>query len=94
MRESDRIIVAFSSVAMNLPSSYTIAWSKEQHPEQLPILYAGVATSAVTILGAVLGDRYHGDRLMWAGLVASIGLFSYVTFFYKPTLTVLPGASP
>lgn len=81
MKESDRIIVAFSSVAMNLPSSFTIAWSKEQHPEQLPILYAGVGTSAVTVAGAVLGN----DKLMWVGLVSSIGLFGYVTFFYKPT---------
>lgn len=82
MKESDRIIVAFSSVAMNLPSSFTIAWSKEQHPEQLPILYAGVATSALTVLGAVVGN----DKLMWGGLVASIGLFGYVTFIYKPTV--------
>lgn len=80
MKESDRIIIAFSSVAMNLPSSFTIAWSKEQHPEQLPILYAGVGTSALTVLGAVLGK----DKVMWAGLLASMGLFGYVTFVYKP----------
>lgn len=84
MRETDRILIALTSLALNAPSTYTIAWSKGQHPEQMPILYAGVATSALTVGGAILGDRYHGDKIMWIGLLSTIGLFSYITFVYVP----------
>lgn len=84
MRETDRILIALTSLALNAPSTYTIAWSKGQHPEQMPILYAGVATSALTVGGAILGDRHHGDKIMWIGLLSTIGLFSYITFVYVP----------
>lgn len=84
MRETDRILIALTSLALNAPSTYTIAWSKGQHPEQMPILYAGIATSAATVGGAILGDRWHGDKIMWGGLIATIGLFSYITFIYVP----------
>lgn len=84
MRETDRILIGLTSVALNAPSSYTIAWSKEQHPEQLPILYAGIATSAMTVGGAILGEKFYGDKVMWLGLIATIGLFGYVAFVYKP----------
>lgn len=88
MRETDRVLIGLTSLALNAPSTYTIAWSKEQHPEQLPILYAGVTTSALTVGGAILGDRFHGDKIMILGLVATITLFGWVTFFYKPPTTV------
>lgn len=84
MRETDRILIGLTSVALNAPSTYTIAWSKAQHPEQVPILYAGIATSALTVGGAILGDKFHGDKLMWLGLVSTLLLFGYVTFVYQP----------
>jgi hypothetical protein len=84
MRETDRILIALTALALNAPSTYTIAWSKGQHPEQIPILYAGIATSAATVGGAILGDKYHGDKIMWLGLLGTLGLFTYVTFVYKP----------
>lgn len=80
--ETDRILIALTSLALNAPSTYTIAWSKEEHADQLPILYAGIATSAATVLGAILGDKYHGDKIMWGGLFSTLALFGYVTFFY------------
>jgi len=82
--ETDRIIIALTSLALNAPSTYTIAWSKEQHAEQLPILYAGIGTSIATVIGAIFGHKDWGNALMWAGLFATFGLFSYVAFFYKP----------
>ena len=84
MRETDRILIGLTSVALNAPSTYTIAWSKGQHPEQVPILYAGILTSALTVGGAILGDRWHGDKLMWLGLISTICLFGYITFVYQP----------
>jgi len=54
----------------------------------MPILYAGIATSAATVIGAILGKKWHGDTIMWGGLVGTLGLFSYVTFIYNPTNTV------
>lgn len=80
----DRAIIAVSTLALNCPSTFTIAWSKEQHKEELPILYAGIATSAITVLGAILGEKYYGDKIMWGGLLSTIGLFTYVVFFHKP----------
>lgn len=80
----ERVIVALTALALNAPSTYTIAWSKEQHKEELPILYAGIATSGVTVLGALLGDRYQGSKIMWGGLVTTLALFVYVAFFYQP----------
>lgn len=82
--DTDRILIALTSLALNAPSTFTIAWSKEQHKEELPILYTGIATSAATVSGAILGDKYHGNTIMWAGLLATLGLFSYVAFIYKP----------
>lgn len=84
MREIDRVIVATSSLALTAPSAFTIGWSKEQHPEQMPILYAGIGASALTVLGAILGDRHHGNAIMWVGVGATVALFGYVTFVYKP----------
>lgn len=81
---TDRVLIALTALALNCPSTFTIAWSKEQHKEEMPILYAGIGTSAATVLGAILGDKWGGDKLMWAGLLATLGLFGYVAFFYKP----------
>ena len=80
----ERAIVALTSLALNCPSTFTIAWSKEEHKEELPVLYAGIVTSLVTVLGALLGKRYHGMEIMWGGLAATMGLFTYVVFCYKP----------
>jgi hypothetical protein len=80
----ERVIVAVSALALNCPSTFTIAWSKEEHSEELPVLYAGIITSAVTVAGAILGDKWHGTEIMWGGLLATLGLFGYIVFFYKP----------
>lgn len=80
----ERAIVAFTALALNCPSTFTIAWSKEEHKEELPVLYAGIATSLMTVLGAILGKKWHGTEIMWSGLAATMGLFSYVVFCYKP----------
>lgn len=82
--ETDRILIALTSLALNAPSTYTIAWSKETHASELPILYAGIGTSAATVAGAILGRKWHGDKIMWAGLIATMALFGYVAFVYKP----------
>ena len=87
----ERVIVALTALALNAPSTYTIAWSKGQHPDELPILYAGIATSGITVLGAVLGDRYCGNKIMWGGLVGTLALFAYVAFWYKPQSTTPQG---
>jgi|GEM_PF-5074243 len=81
---TDRVLIALTALALNCPSTFTIAWSKEQHKEEMPILYAGIATSAATVLGAIMGPKHHGDKIMWTGLLATMGLFSYVSFVYKP----------
>ena len=90
IRDTDRILIALTSLALNAPSTYTIAWSKEQHPEQVPILYAGIGTSAATVLGAMLGEKWHGDKLMWLGLLATLALFGYVAFVYHPQSNGVP----
>lgn len=84
LSDVERILIALTSLALNAPSTYTIAWSKQEHKEQMPILYAGIGTSAATVVGALLGKRWYGDKIMWIGLVGTLGLFAYVTFFYNP----------
>jgi hypothetical protein len=81
---TDRILIALTALALNCPSTYTIAWSKDQHKEELPVLYTGIATSAATVIGAILGDKYFGNTIMWVGLLGTLGLFGYVVFGYKP----------
>jgi hypothetical protein len=81
---TDRILIALTALALNCPSTFTIAWSKEQHKEEMPILYAGIATSAATVGGAILGDKFFGNEIMWGGLLGTLALFTYVAFFYKP----------
>src|SRR4030043_796110 len=85
LTDVERVLIAVSSLAMNAPSTYTIAWSKEEHKEQMPILYVGIATSAATVIGAILGKKWHGDAIMWSGLAGTLALFGYVTFIYNPT---------
>lgn len=86
----ERVIVTMTALALNCPSTFTIAWSKDQHPQELPILYAGIGSSLLTALGALVDDR-----VMWAGLLASIGLFGYTVFFYKsPSLISVPVGDP
>jgi hypothetical protein len=81
---TDRILIALTALALNCPSTFTIAWSKEQHKEEMPVLYAGIATSAATVIGAVLGEKYFGNGIMWTGLIGTLALFGYVVFGYKP----------
>jgi hypothetical protein len=90
--ETDRILIALTSLALNAPSTYTIAWSKDTHKEELPILYAGIGTSAATVLGAILAKKKGdaGDILMWGGMIATLALFSYVVFCYKPNNVSMP----
>jgi len=88
LTDFERVLIAISSLALTCPSAYTIAWSKQEHKEQVPILYAGIATSAATVVGAILGKKWHGDTIMWVGLAGTLGLFGYVTFIYKPSNTV------
>jgi hypothetical protein len=89
----ERVVVAMTALALNAPSTYTIAWSKGQHQDELPVLYAGIGTSAVTVLGAILGDRYHGEKIMWGGLIGTLALFGYVAFCYKPSRNENPNPS-
>ena len=86
--ETERILIALTALALNAPSTYTIAWSKEEHKEQLPILYAGIATSATTVFGAILGKRWYGHEIMWGGLIATLVLFGYAAFVYHPTPSI------
>lgn len=88
LTDFERVLIAISSLALTCPSAYTIAWSKQEHKEQVPILYAGIATSAATVVGAILGKKWYGDTIMWGGLVGTLGLFGYVTFVYNPQNTV------
>lgn len=87
--ETERILIALTALALNAPSTYTIAWSKEEHKEQLPILYAGIATSATTVFGAILGKRWYGHEIMWGGLIATLALFGYAAFVYHPPPSVV-----
>ena len=73
-----KVVVTVSFLALNCPSTFAVAWSKDQHLEEMPILYAGKSASLLTALGALVDDR-----IMWAGLLASIGLFGYTVLFYK-----------
>jgi len=88
LTDFERVLIAISSLALTCPSAYTIAWSKQEHKEQVPILYAGIATSAATVVGAILGKKWHGDTIMWGGLAGTLALFGYVTFIYNPTNAV------
>lgn len=92
LTDFERVLIAISSLALTCPSAYTIAWSKQEHKEQVPILYAGIATSAATVVGAILGKKWHGDTIMWGGLVGTLGLFGYVTFLYNPQNAVVAKA--
>ena len=91
----EKVVVTLTALALNCPSTFTIAWSKDQHTQELPILYAGIGSSLVTAAGALIDDR-----MMWAGLLASMGLFAYTVFFYKspnsqaPPPPLIIGESP
>lgn len=87
---TDRILIALTALALNCPSTFTIAWSKEQHKEEMPILYAGIATSAATVGGAILGEKHFGNEIMWGGLLSTLALFGYVVFLYKPKTPASP----
>ncbi len=42
----ERAIVAFTALALDCPNTFTIAWSKEQRKEEMPVLCAGIAECA------------------------------------------------
>lgn len=90
--ESDRILIALTSLALNAPSTYTIAWSKgdPQKAEHYPILYAGIGSSLATVVGAIFGHTKWGSIMMWAGMLATFALFGYVVFFYNPSVVGAP----
>lgn len=78
--DTEKILIVLTSLALNAPSAYTIAWSKDD-PEKrkhYPILLAGIGTSAVTLLGA-----FTNDWILWAGLIGSLSLFGYTVVFYN-----------
>uniref|UniRef100_A0A6M3ID43 Uncharacterized protein n=1 Tax=viral metagenome TaxID=1070528 RepID=A0A6M3ID43_9ZZZZ len=83
--ETDRILIALTSLALNAPSTYTIAWSKDDPEKQkhFPILYAGIGTSIATVVGAIFGHKDWGNLLMWGGMLGTFALFMYVVFIYK-----------
>jgi len=74
MDKPTRILIAMTAIAMNMPSAYTISWSKKEHPDQTKYLYAGLAITFVTLLGAFLNH----DPTMWFGLALSFLYFIYV----------------
>jgi len=39
---------------------------------------------------AILGKKWHGDKLIWGGLIPTIALFGYVVFMYRPSMGLLP----
>lgn len=94
--ETDRILIALTSLALNAPSTYTIAWSKDEPEKQkhYPILYAGILTSLATVVGAIFGHKEWGNYLMWGGMLATMGLFGYVVFIYKPSTATARAGSP
>jgi hypothetical protein len=78
--DTEKILIVLTSLALNAPSAYTIAWSKDD-PEKrkhYPILLAGIGTSAVTLIGA-----FTNDWILWAGLIGSLSLFGYTVLFYN-----------
>lgn len=83
--DTDKIIIVLTSLALNAPSTYTIAWSKED-PEKrkhYPLLMCGLGASGITLVGALANK----DKLVWLGLLGSIGLFTYTIFIYKEPWT-------
>jgi hypothetical protein len=51
------------------------------------------ALSLLTVLGEVSGDRYHADEIMWRELLATMALFGYVMFLYRPIVTTTSGSA-
>jgi len=84
--ETDRILIALTSLALNAPSTYTIAWSKGDPTkiQHYPVLYAGIGSSFATVLGAIFGHTKWGSYMMWGGMLATFALFGYVVFIYQP----------
>jgi hypothetical protein len=39
-----------------------------------------LATSLLTVVGAILGDRYHGDKITWGGLAARATIANHNTY--------------
>jgi hypothetical protein len=75
MDKPTRILIAMTAIAMNMPSAYTISWSKKEHPEQAKYLYVGLIITFITLVGAFLNH----DATMWAGLALSFAFFAYVS---------------
>ena len=73
MPDTNKILIAMTSIAMNLPSAYTISWSIHEHPEQVKNLFVGLGLSGVTVLGA-----FVWDPLMWLGFIGSLIFFGWI----------------
>jgi Ca2+/Na+ antiporter len=74
----EALLIAVTVIAMMSPSVYTIAWSKQEHKKDLPVLYIGLGISALTVVGAF----FRVNALMWFGLLLAFVFFGYVMFFY------------
>jgi len=74
MEKETRLLIAMTAIAMNMPSAYTISWAKEEHPDKKKFLYAGLAITAFTLIGAFA----NLEPVLWLGLAASLGFFAFV----------------
>jgi len=75
----EALIIAISVIAMMCPSVYTIAWSKKEKANYLPILYMGLGISGLTIFGALTNNR----ALTWFGIIVAFAFFLWVVFCYE-----------
>jgi hypothetical protein len=70
---SDKVVLAVSTIAMGLPSSWTIAWAIEEKGEK-GLLYWNLGWSMICLTGA-LADI---DFLMWLGFIMVCLSYGYV----------------
>jgi len=70
------ILLAFTVMAMLMPSAYTVAWSKQEHKNELPILYLGLGISFLTVVSA-LAKSTQG---VYVGVALAFILMLYVIF--------------
>ena len=73
------IILTFTVMSLMMPSVFTIAWSKTEKAEHMPILYGGLGISLLTVLGALA----KSESMVGLGLTFALIFFIYVVFFYS-----------
>jgi len=74
MEPTTRLLIGMTAIAMNMPSAYTISWSKKEHPESTGYLYGGLGITALTLVAAMTDQ----EKLLWLGLGLSFLFFLYV----------------